>query len=396
MKLLKSKLGDVTELRAGIGFPERLQGRISGDYPFAKVGDISRVGRSGHSLLSAADHYISENDLVELRAKPIPVGSVVFAKIGEAIRHNHRAVTTRQLLVDNNAMAAIPSDQITTRYLYHFLRTVDFYRLASSTTVPALRKSVLSEIEIPLPPLAEQKRIAGILDAADALRAKRREALAQLQLYRVSLFSSIFGKPLADDRWAIAKVGNVGDVQLGRQRAPKYQTGKHTKPYVRVANVYEDEIDTSDVLSMDFDDRDFATYRLQNEDILLNEGQSTELVGRPAMWNGEIPDCCFQNTLVRFRADRTKVTPAFALEVFLYYLRFGEFAKVSTKTSNVAHLGAARFARMPLPVPPIELQMTFSRSVNALKAQQARMRAHLAELDLLFASLQSRAFRGEL
>ena len=205
------------------------------------------------------------------------------------------------------------------KYLYYALQAIQIPSAGYSR-----HYKFLKETEIPLPPLAEQKRIAGILDAADALRAKRRDTLAQLHQYRGSAFSNLFGKPLSDSRWQIMEVGEVGDVQLGRQRAPKYQTGKHTKPYVRVANVYEDEIDISDVLSMDFDDRDFDTYQLRDEDILLNEGQSTELVGRPAMWQGEIPNCCFQNTLVRFRADRSKVTPAFALEVFLYYLRSGE------------------------------------------------------------------------
>ena len=89
---------------------------------------------------------------------------------------------------------------------------------------------------------------------------------------------------------------------------------------------------------MDFDDRDFKQYKLKYGDILLNEGQSTELVGRPAMWRNEVPDCCFQNTLVRFQSEQTKVLPDYALALFLMYFRSGEFAKVSSKTSNVAHL----------------------------------------------------------
>ena len=111
----------------------------------------------------------------------------------------------------------------------------------------------------------------------------------------------------------VVRVEDAGRVQLGRQRAPKYQTGKFTRPYVRVANVFEDRIDVTDLLSMDFGDRDFAQYRLEHGDILLNEGQSTELVGRPAMWRNEVPDCCFQNTIIRFQPDKKKVLPDFAL-----------------------------------------------------------------------------------
>src|SRR5205823_1840250 len=124
--------------------------------------------------------------------------------------------------------------------------------------------------------------------------------------------------------WPISSVGQAGQVQLGRQRAPQYQSGMHTRPYVRVANIFEDRIDLSDVLSMDFDGDDFAAYRLQYGDILLNEGQSTELVGRPAMWRNELADCCFQNTLVRFQSNLKTTVPEFALAVILYYFRSGE------------------------------------------------------------------------
>ena len=145
-------LGEVASLQAGVGFPIDLQGRSDGDYPLAKVGDISRVGRSGQSVLSSADHFIEQCDLKRLSAKPIPAGSVLFAKIGEAIRQNHRVIAGCPLLIDNNAMAAVPTSRIESRFLYHFLRTVDFYKLASATTVPALRKSELEKIQVPLSP----------------------------------------------------------------------------------------------------------------------------------------------------------------------------------------------------------------------------------------------------
>ena len=141
MSVTTVALGEVATLQAGIGFPPALQGRSEGDFPFAKVGDISRCGRSECSVLFTADHYIDESDVAQLRAKPVPAGSVLFAKIGEAIRQNHRVMAGRPLLIDNNAMAAIPSERIDSRFLYHYLKTVDFYALAPATTVD--RKSVV-------------------------------------------------------------------------------------------------------------------------------------------------------------------------------------------------------------------------------------------------------------
>ena len=152
-------LGDVVKLQAGTGFPLTLQGRKSGTFPFAKVGDISRNGRTGKSLLNTVDHYIDQADVDSLRAKIIPEGSILFAKIGEAIKQNHRVIANKDMLIDNNAMAAIPSEKIDKLFLYYFLKTIDFYRLAPATTVPALRKSDLKKILIPLPSLKEQRRI---------------------------------------------------------------------------------------------------------------------------------------------------------------------------------------------------------------------------------------------
>jgi len=189
---------------------------------------------------------------------------------------------------------------------------------------------------------------------------------------------------------------DAGNVQLGRQRAPKYQTGDHTHPYIRVANVFEDRIDLSDVLSMDFDDSDFLRYKLEDGDILLNEGQSTELVGRPAIWRSELEDCCFQNTLVRFRAFPGKTDPEYALCVFLRYLHSGKFAGVSSKTSSVAHLGASRFSKMPFPLPPFKLQSEFAKLRAVQRALTEKIRRSACESNILFNSVVQRAFKGEL
>ena len=186
-------LGDIATLQAGFGFPPSLQGRPYGQFPFAKVGDISRGGRSESSILSKADHYVDATDVTALRAKIVPPGSILFAKIGEAIRQNHRVVAGCEMLIDNNAMAVIPNARVESRFLYHYLKTVDFYCLAPATTVPALRKSDLERLQVPLPTLPEQRRIAVILDQSDALRAKRREALAQLDSLTQSVFIEMFG-----------------------------------------------------------------------------------------------------------------------------------------------------------------------------------------------------------
>jgi type I restriction enzyme S subunit len=157
------------------------------------------------------------------------------------------------------------------------------------------------------------------------------------------------------DGWAVARVDEVGEVTLGRQRAPQHHQGPHMRPYLRVANVFEDRIDTSDVRSMNFTPREFEIYALRRGDILLNEGQSPELVGRSAMYRDELPGACFQKTLIRFRA-KPGMSPTFALLVFRAYLHTGRFRQASRWSTNIAHLTRERFAAMPFPLPPLAEQ----------------------------------------
>ncbi|MCW2899264.1 MAG: restriction modification system specificity subunit [Streptosporangiaceae bacterium] len=127
------------------------------------------------------------------------------------------------------------------------------------------------------------------------------------------------------------------------------------RPYLRVANVFEDEIRLGDLKEMDFPPDIFAKFALRSGDILLNEGQSPEYLGRPAMYRGEPGRFAFTNSLLRFRAG-PEVLPEWALLVFRRHLHAGRFVKEVRITTNIAHLSAARFKSIEFPVPPIEVQ----------------------------------------
>jgi len=104
-----------------------------------------------------------------------------------------------------------------------------------------------------------------------------------------------------------------------------------------------------------FSKKEYKKYRLEKNDILLNEGQSVELVGRPAMYKGAPEACCFQNTLVRFRPNE-HVDPDFALQRFFLCFHDGTFQAIAKKTTSIAHLGVSRFAELKLSWPPLPEQ----------------------------------------
>lgn len=168
--------------------------------------------------------------------------------------------------------------------------------------------------------------------------------------------------------WHWTTVEKAGRLQLGRQRAPKHHDGPHMRPYLRVANVFEDRIDTRDVMRMNFEPEEFERYRLHPSDVLLNEGQTPKLLGRPALYRGEPTDCAFTNSLIRFQAGKG-VLPEWALLVFRAHMHSGRFKRESRITTNIAHLSAARLKGVEFPVPPEDVQAAVVARTRALEAQ---------------------------
>lgn len=258
-------------------------------------------------------------------------------------------------------------------------------RESKGSVNPYINFSDLAWYEFALPPMEEQRRMARALRACEGSLATLSNLL---QVSEVALRSACidFGRSLlADETIPLRTIESAGDIRMGRQRAPKYQTGHFTAPYLRVANVYDGFITTDDVLEMDFDASDFATYQLIPGDILLNEGQSRELVGRSAIYRGEIPRCCFQNTLIRFRSD--EVVPDFGQSFFRFMLYSGRFAALSKQTSSMAHLGLGRFKTAPIRVPDRGNQVKRVAHIVALNQTIDRTRERLDEMRRVKASV---------
>lgn len=337
----------------------------------------------------------------------------------------------------------------------HYAASGAFARAARGVGIQHLGASRFAELPFPLPPLTEQSKIAKAVDtrlaeireAAVRLRSalthlgdQTREILAaaaagELVESAVTLArregrpvpdatealagaassdspqANLFdlpesSAPLTDDfkrplpqGWMWARMDQLGEIILGRQRAPKYQHGAHLRPYLRVANVLEDRIDTSEVFEMNFEPDAYATYVLAYGDILLNEGQSPELVGRPALFRDEVPGACFQNHLIRFRA-RPIVEPEYALLVFRHYLHSGVFRKIARWSTNIATLGVERFRALPFPLPPLEEQTRIvaeaNRRLGTVATQVAAVEASLERLPEMERELLAAAVAGEL
>ena len=216
----------------------------------------------------------------------------------------------------------------------------------------------MAAVPFVLPPTAEQKRIVAAIEEhfsrLDAVDASLSVAEARCQALARSVIVGSIPKALPED-WLLTTVAEAGETGLGRQRSPKYHSGTNMKPYLRVANVFEDRIDTASIMEMHFEESDFEKYQLREGDVLLNEGQSPELLGRPAIYRGEPPETAFTNSLIRF-VPGPGVTSEWALLVFRRHMHAGRFMRESRITTNIAHLALGRFRTVEFPIPPFETQ----------------------------------------
>ncbi len=192
---VEGQIADIGTVLQGYGFPERHQGLKSGDYPFYKVSDISKSLAAGKVFIEESANYINESLLKELRAKPIPSGTTVFAKIGEAIRSNKRAITTVPCLIDNNAAGVKRiKGKATDAFVYLLMEQISLIDHAGGV-VPAVNKSAIEAIEIKYPAIEEQQKITGCLSSLEELVASETQKLDALKTHKKGLMQQLFPSP---------------------------------------------------------------------------------------------------------------------------------------------------------------------------------------------------------
>lgn len=173
-------LGEVCSFFSGTGFPNEYQGNQSGKYPFFKVGDISRNVQNGNKQLQDCDNYIDDDVVPQIHGAIIPEGTVVFAKIGEALRLNRRAITSQNCLIDNNAMGIKPDSKLTLGYFFQYMQLLDMGKYAGATAMPSVRKSTLENVQILIPPTDKQMQFEQLMQQSDKSKFELQQAIEKV------------------------------------------------------------------------------------------------------------------------------------------------------------------------------------------------------------------------
>ena len=318
-------------------------------------------------------------------------------KIAQAVLNHHYGFGSTEFHV----VRAKPA-RSDARYLLHFLRQDSIRRdgerkMTGSAGQRRVPEHFLAGLDIPLPPLAEQRRLADILDRSEALRAKRRAALALLDTLTQATFLDIFGDPVTNPKgWPDTRLLDVLDMPLRNGLSPS-KSGKLQAKVLTLSAVTGHSYNADAWKTSTFQCAPPADQRVNGADFLICRGNGNlHLVGKGYFPTFSQPDVTFPDTIIAARVSAQCYVKAF-FQHFWNTNRVRQQIDILARTTNgTFKVNQSAIESVVMLAPPLPLQHEFARRVAMIEQLRSAQRKSLAKLDELFASLQHRAFRGEL
>ena len=361
-----------------------------GTIPWVKSGELRE------SVISKTDEHVTEAALKETNVKLVPSGALLLAMYGATV--GRLGILGIDATTNQAVCHIIPDPNMAdVRFLFHALSNQVSTLISRSVggAQPNISQGIIRDLELPLPSLAEQRRIAEVLDKAEALRAKRRAALTQLDSLAQSLFLDLFGDPISNPKcWPNVRFKEICErVTVGIVVKPASYYVSKGVPALRSLNIKPGKILLRDLVYFTKTDNEtkLAKTKLKAGDlVLVRSGQP----GTAAVVPHELDGVNAIDLLIA--TPLPKLTDATFLCEF-FNSTGGRDLVLSRQRGQVQkHLNVGSLNQAIIPLPPINRQREFARRVRAVDKLKTTQRASLSDLDALFASLQHRAFRGEL
>jgi len=327
------------------------------------------------------------------RSRILQEGSVLVCCIGSI---GKVGIAGKQLATNQQINAlAFDQEKVFPRYGYRFCQTIKpmLVHMAPSTTVPIVNKTRFQEIKILLPPLEEQKRIAAILDKADAIRKKRKQAIELTEQFLRSAFLDMFGDPITNPKgWVLSTIDSVAEQVTDGEHLTPNRTSEGIK-LLSARNIRDGYIDFENVDHIGIEEHERIKRRCNPSrgNILLS---CSGTIGRVASVETDEPF-----SLVRSAALVRPKKSLIAYKFLEHYLRTPALKARMMQRANFssqANLFQNQIRELPVFLPPLPLQHGFSRRTVSVEKLKTSHQVSLFEFDAMFASLQQHAFRGEL
>ena len=389
-----AKLGEVCDFYAGTGFPNEYQGRVAGKYPFYKVGDISKNVLEGNRELKICANYVDEEVVQKLKGSILPPKTIVFAKIGEALKLNRRAITSCECLVDNNVMGVkAQNGRLNDEYLFYWLQNLNLSDYSESTTVPSVKKSRLQNIEINVSPLEEQEKVASTLNKLSSLILARKKQLSKLDELVKARFVEMFGdfevNPKEFPVYHLCELCDVGS----SKRIYQEEQSISGIPFLKVADLNE-LIDTGKYLCSTFIPLERYEQLLHKEltpkenDILIT---SRGTLGKCYIVQSD-DEFYFQDGMISWLSNFSPKVSS----IYISYLFAQPYIQKQIESlqagSTVAYLSIAMLKKINVILPPKKLQDDFATFVEHVDQQKQTVQQSLEKLELLKKALMQEYF----
>ena len=399
-----ARLGDLAEVVTGSTPSRSTTDYFGGSVPWVKPSDLSasRLVNSSEEYLSTVGASIS---------RLVPSGSVLVSCIGTI---GEVAIAEVPLCFNQQVNALIPGDVALSSYLYQAcsIKTRHLQSIASKTAVPILNKSQFSQVSVLLPPLAEQRDIAAVLDAIDDAIERTEAVIAATERLRDALLHELLirGVPGRHTAWRdapgigtipacwdVVRLGDVAEVQTGRAVNGKAIEGRSLEvPYLSVANVKDGYLDLATVKTMPVSEDEIGRYKVQNGDVLFTEGGDADKVGRGTVWRNEIPLCLHQNHIFAVRPNQNILYSDFLASFAASNCGKRYFLSAAKQTTNLASINASQLKLLPVPLPMPREQQTIVAILDGVDEAIERGRTQTDMLTSLKASAADALLTGRV
>jgi type I restriction enzyme S subunit len=390
-------LGEIAEIKGRIGWRGLKKSEYTNEGPILlSIGNISEFGIDFENV----DHLTWERyrESPEIIIQP---GDIIIAKDGTLGKVALVKSIPYETTISSTLAKIRPNPEVDPAYLYYYMRS-DYFQaqVIGSRTGTAVQHFVQKNMKlarIPVPTLATQKCIAGILERAHRLLIKREQANQLTGKIIRSVFLKMFGDPATNPkRWPVHRLVELaelrGGIQLSKQRRPK----NFPRPYLTIRNVYSGRLDLSDVRYIEVPDNQLERWILKPGDLLVLEGGDRDDVGRTAMFRGELRNCVHQNHVFRVRVNKDLLVP----EYLMHYLNSdhvkSQFFMLAKATTGINSINMTQLKSVGVLCPPIAIQEHFAHFVERVALLNGRQIQSATEINEFFHSLMRKAFSGEL